>query len=196
MCSNYCQEYFDKYYFGCYDLPEMKITRFQDVPAFTRQGPWECDFPLDSVWRQVEQWQNEDGLDLNPDFQRGHVWTEAQQIAWIEFFLRGGKTGRILYFNHTEWGRSYKGWSVIVDGKQRLEAIRRFLHDEIRVFGSLRSEYTDTLRITQTMKINMNDLRTRAEVLQWYIEFNAGGTPHTDAEIERVKELLREEQAR
>lgn len=174
----------------------MKYTRFQDIPQFTRSGSWECDFPLDSVWRQIETWQKEDGLDLNPDFQRGHVWTEAQQIAWLEFFVRGGKTGRILYFNHPGWNRGYQGQSVIVDGKQRLEAIRRFLHNEIPVFGSYYREFTDSLRITQTIKINMNDLRTRAEVLQWYIEFNAGGTPHTEDEIERVRELLRKEQGR
>jgi hypothetical protein len=89
--------------------------------------------------------------------------------------------------------RDWKGPFVIVDGKQRLEAIRRFLNNEIQVCGSYRREFTDTLRITQTLKINVNDLRTRAQVLQWYIEFNAGGTPHTEAEIDRVRELLKAE---
>jgi hypothetical protein len=168
----------------------VKLTRFQDVPQLTRSGSWECDFPLDYVWLQIENWQTEDGLDINPDFQRAHVWTEAQQIAWLEFFLRGGKTGRTLYFNHTAWGRTYKGWSVIVDGKQRLEAIRRLVHNEIPVFGSYLREFTDSLRLTQTIKINMNDLPTRAAVLQWYLEFNAGGTPHTNEEIDRVRVLL------
>ena len=37
---------------------------------------------------------NEEGLQLNPDFQRGHVWTEDQQVKFLEFILRGGKTGR------------------------------------------------------------------------------------------------------
>ena len=32
------------------------------------------------------------GLQFNPDFQRGHVWTEGQQIAFMEFLLKGGKT--------------------------------------------------------------------------------------------------------
>ena len=168
----------------------MKVTRYSDIPQLTRSGSWECDFDLRGVWRQVEQWQEEDGLDINPDFQRAHVWTEAQQIAWLEFFLRGGKTGKVLYFNHTEWGRSYKGWSVIVDGKQRLEAIRRFIHNEISVFGSFRDEFTDSLRCSHTIKLNMNDLPTRADVLQWYLEMNAGGTAHTDAEINRVRRLL------
>lgn len=174
----------------------MKVTRFQDIPQFTPPGSWECDFSLDSVWRQIEKWSTEDRrypLDLNPDFQRGHVWTEAQQVAWLEFFMRGGKTGRVLYFNHPGWMRSFEGDFVIVDGKQRLEAIRRFIQNEIQVFGSYHREFTDSLRIHQTMRINVNCLKTRAEVLQWYIEFNSGGTPHTDEEIERVKALLAEE---
>lgn len=176
----------------------MKITRYQDIPQFTTEGNWECDFNLDGVWAQVESWQREGhgmaALDINPDFQRAHVWSEHQQVAWLEFFLRGGKTGRVLYFNCTGWMRKWEGPFVIVDGKQRLEAIRRFLHDEIRVFGSRHSEFTDSLRIHRTMKLHVNDLPTRAAVLQWYLEFNTGGTPHTDAEIERVRELLKAEQ--
>ena len=178
----------------------MKYTRFQDIPQLTRAGSWECDFDLENAWKQIQKWQADDdgggALDLNPDFQRAHVWTEAQQIAWLEFFLRGGKTGRVLYFNHEGWGRGYQGSFVVVDGKQRIEAIRRFIENEIPVFGSYFSEFTDRLRLVQTVKINVNDLKTRANVLQWYIEFNAGGTPHTDAEIERVRDLLEKERVR
>lgn len=38
----------------------------------------------------------------------------------------------------------------------------------------------------------MNDLKTEKEVLQWYIDMNSGGTPHSNMEIERVKENDRE----
>lgn len=40
------------------------------------------------------------------------------------------------------------------------------------------------------IRVNINNLQTRKEVLQWYIEFNSGGTVHTKEEIDRVKELL------
>jgi len=46
------------------------------------------------------------------------------------------------------------------------------------------------------MKINVNDLQTRAEVLQWYIDFNSGGVVHTAEEIARVKALLEKESGR
>lgn len=40
------------------------------------------------------------------------------------------------------------------------------------------------------MVININDLKTKKEVLRWYIQMNAGGTPHSDGEIQRVKEMM------
>jgi hypothetical protein len=174
------------------------MNRFRDIPQLTTYGSWECSFPMDRVLKQIDTWIDEEGLDIDPDFQRAHVWTDSQQSAWMEFMFRGGKTGRVLYFNNPDWNRfrvrapgNYREF-VLVDGKQRLNAIRRFYADEIRVFGAFRSEFEDEpdmLRQSR-MLINVNDLRSRAEVLRWYVEFNAGGTPHTAEEIQRVTDLL------
>lgn len=172
----------------------QKITRFEDIDKFTTDGGWECNYRWDSAIDTLEEWVKEDRLNLNPDFQRFHVWTEEQQIAFVEFFLRGGKTGRVIYFNHPGWQRNYAGEFVLVDGKQRIEALRRFRDNEIKVFGSYLKEYTDKISWTDyTIRINVNTLQTRAEVLQWYIDMNAGGTPHTSEEIEKAKWLLKKE---
>ncbi len=40
------------------------------------------------------------------------------------------------------------------------------------------------------MYLNVNDLKTEKEVLQWYVDMNAGGTPHTSEEIEKVKRMI------
>lgn len=172
-----------------------RITRFADIPRFTREGSYAVDYPIDSLVKWIEDEQAEVGLQLNPDFQRGHVWTEDQQIAYMEFFLRGGKTGRTIYFNCPSWHRSVPKGDydeyVCVDGLQRVTAIMRFIHNEIRVFGSLYSEYTDSPRIVHdTIRVNINDLKSKREVLQWYIDMNSGGTPHTNDEIERVKRIM------
>ena len=172
-----------------------KITRFQDIPQFTPPGQWECDYDLPYLIKFIDELIEGRGvkqkLEINPDFQRGHVWTEAQQIAWVEFFLKGGKTRRVIYLNNPGWQGSYKGDFVLVDGLQRLTAARRFLNNEIRVFGSLFNEYTDKMRMTcVTMKLNVNTLKTRKEVLKWYIDMNSGGTPHSSEEIRKVEALL------
>ncbi len=176
-----------------------KITRFQDIPQFTQAGSWECDFPLTHVFKFIDEQVETNGLDLDPDFQRGHVWTKSQQRAWLEFFLQGGKTARVIYLNDPNWQKASSrktGYSevVIVDGKQRLEAIRCFVNNEVKVFGSYFNEFTDNIRLSNnTIKININDLQSRKDVLQWYLDFNSGGVVHSEEEIEKVKKLLKAE---
>lgn len=170
------------------------MPRFRDIPKFTPDG----EYATDAEWGYlIEKWlpdQLAEGLNLDPDFQRGHVWTEQQQTRYIEFALRGGKTGKSIYFNHPQWMGGFEGEMVIVDGKQRLEAVRRFMKNEIKAFGYYFNEYTDNLRLTSArLRIHVNTLQTRAEVLQWYIDLNAGGVVHSDEEIQRVRELLAKE---
>lgn len=139
---------------------------------------------MDRVLYQIGVWQKEEGLDTDPDFQRLHVWTEKQQTAWLEFMFKGGKTGRVLYLNNPTWNHRYDSkYSefVLVDGKQRFEAIRKFYANEIKAFGQYKSDFgdePDMLRQSR-MLLNVNDLQSRKDVIQWYVEFNAGGTPHT-----------------
>lgn len=164
--------------------------KFRDIPQLTRAGSWECDYDINRFVKAIEEWEKE-GLEMNPDFQRGYVWTETQQIAYVEYVLRGGKTARVIYLNCAGWqSGDYSKEFVCVDGLQRATAIKRFIHNEIKVFGGYYKEYEDSPRLVQGMKININDLKTRKDVLQWYIDFNTGGTVHTEEEIKRVKGLL------
>lgn len=53
--------------------------------------------------------------------------------------------------------------------------------------------FLDRINITDAaMYLNVNDLKTEKEVLQWYVDMNSGGTPHTNDEIERVKKMIQE----
>lgn len=61
------------------------------------------------------------------------------------------------------------------------------------MFGSYFKEYEDPrILIRHTIKININDLQTEKEVLQWYIDMNNCGTQHSEEEIERVKRIIEE----
>lgn len=173
-----------------------RITKFKDIPQFTSAGHYQVNYPLTSLVKYIEEEIRDAGLQLNPAFQRGHVWNEQQQIAWLEYHLKGGKSGNTIYLNNPFWhsGRiPEEGKYVCVDGLQRITAAQRFIHNEIKVFGSYFNEYEDTLRVLPaTIYLNVNDLKTEKEVLQWYVDMNSGGTPHTDIEIERVKKMIQD----
>lgn len=170
----------------------VKIDDYAKIPKFT---PW-GNYRINVGWDYLEEWLKdhiEDGLQLDPDFQRAHVWTEAQQIAYVEYALRGGRSGRDLFFNCKGWhlGERDNETFVLVDGKQRLTAVRRFLASEMPAFGTLRKDFKGRMRMQDAdFVVNVNDLATRKEVLVWYLEMNTGGTPHTDDEIDKVKVLL------
>jgi len=172
----------------------MKFTKFRDIPQFTRSAGYHVDVSWDALesWiaRQDDKAGGDGSLELDPDFQRAHVWTEDQQIRYIEFVLRGGHSSKEIYFNHPNWMGSLKGVMELVDGKQRFEAARKFMRNEISVFGSLYRDFTDHLPLQVSFSINVNNLKTRAEVLQWYIDLNAGGVAHTDDEISKVRAML------
>jgi len=174
----------------------MKINRFKDIPQFTRDGNWQCDFDIEYLVKWINEQIEESGLQLNPDFQRGHVWTEQQQISYLEYFFKGGKSGTIIYFNKPDWHLRVENYEyndyVCVDGLQRITAFQRFVNNEIRIFNTYFSEFEDRPKLRYTMKININDLKTEKEVLQWYIDMNAGGTPHASSEIERVRKMVSE----
>lgn len=178
----------------------MKIT---DIPQLITGGQWECNFDFRSLVRQIEKWCNGEEcnlpLQMNPDFQRGHIWTDEQQISFIEVVLRGGaQNARVIYLNDPSWrngeNSEYKDF-VCVDGLQRYTAIKRFINNEIKAYGYYFNEFEDNQRLRGKldMKINVNDLSTRKDVLEWYLQTNDGGTPHTREEINRVRELLKKE---
>ena len=178
-------------------LPVNGVVSFQDVPRFTSCGSYAVDYPMKHLVNWVENEIAEQGLVLCPDFQRGHVWTEQQQVSYLEFLLRGGKTGRDLYFNCPSWQSQVQEGAyneyVCVDGLQRLTAIQRFVGNELRVFGNLFSEFTGYLRTDQdNLRVHINDLKTKEEVLRWYLEMNSGGTPHAQKELRRVSEMLQD----
>lgn len=178
----------------------MKITSFKNIPKLTRSGNFEVSLPLIQLRSWVSEHVEDPGycLQLCPDFQRGRVWLEEQKIAYVEFVLMGGNSAKVLYFNMPSWGSGVATTSydefVCVDGLQRLTALLDFLNNKIRVFGSYYSEYTDRLSWDYEIKININNLQTRLEVLQWYLELNNTGTPHTKEELDRVRNLIKSEQ--
>lgn len=164
--------------------------KFTDIPKFTRTPTYHVDVDLDDLKAWLDK-RKTMFLELNPDFQRGHVWSKKQQTAYMEYLLRGGSSGREIYLNHPGWMIDWKGDFVCVDGLQRLTACLKFLADEVPVFGLLCSEFEDSVPFTDvSLSIWINNLKTRKEVLTWYLEMNTGGTIHTDREIEKVKNLL------
>lgn len=169
-----------------------------DFQELTRNSPfplvcWSADFSFRALPAALEEFTKTYNLDLEPDFQRAHVWTQRQQAEFIEYMLAGGPSGRELYFACEGWNTAITKTTrmVIVDGKQRLTAVMAFVQDKLPVRGKLLSEWTGVMRETTgaRFRCHVADIDRKA-TLKWYLALNTGGTPHTDEEITRVRRLL------
>jgi len=129
-----------------------------------------------------------------PDYQRGRMWTHEQSSLFIGHVLLGGLQPAI-YMHRGQGDTPIE----IIDGQQRLLAISAWIQGTISAsvwHDGGRHEYlyadlsqTEQMAMTLTSTIVYVDLPRRAR-LRLYLGLNGGGTPHTEAELVRVRDLL------
>ncbi len=142
------------------------------------------------------------GVDLNPDFQRGHVWSKDQQRAYIENAMRRNLSPQAitLTFNAPDWHDEPSGDlpanAVCLDGLQRITAVQRFMAGDVKPFGLSHADLAGSKydpyrpnRLFYTFKIAVFSFQYRAEVLDYYLDLNGAGTPHSAEELARVRAL-------
>ena len=126
-----------------------------------------------------------------PPWQRPVVWTQEQQVRFLEGVLLGLGAG-FYVINGREWDSEGKnlpmsGW--LLDGQQRITSISRFINDEISVFGGVR--YSDLSTGERRRRFDnivfpaiQIDYQPDESVLkELYRRLNFGGTAHTEADL-------------
>lgn len=139
-------------------------------------------------------------FELNPDFQRGVVWSQDQQIAYIESLLKGkiSESLRTITIN-----RLYEDERVeddffgvcVIDGLQRLTSLIKFSKGEFNIFNNQLS-HEDLKKSSYSLacmyvKFQVMEFKRKNDVLEYYIDINTGGTVHTDDELKRVRSLIK-----
>lgn len=162
--------------------------RLADIPRRTKR----CGYHVNVSWCDLEahlqDLQKNRRLNLEPPFQRCHVWTKEEQTAYVEYGISGGYSGRDIFLNARHWQTGEPTPLILVDGLQRITAVRAFLNNEVPAFGLLYSEFEDKLGYSgPCFEWHVNDLPTMQMVVDWYIELNTTGRPHTVSEIDTAK---------
>lgn len=79
---------------------------------------WSTDWTAETVLSQLTR----NNIDLDPSFQRRSAWTDAKQSLFIESLILGLPIPQLILAD----AQGKKGSFIVIDGKQRLLAIRRF----------------------------------------------------------------------
>lgn len=124
-------------------------------------------------------------------YQRDFVWTEAQNKNFIQSLYNGVSLGSIVVRKRSfdglrkmkTNGETELSFVDIVDGKQRLNALRLFINDEIsdwdgNFFGDLSFQAQNKLFTSQLISYaEMGEDTTDKEVLSQFLRMNIEGTP-------------------
>lgn len=185
------------------DLRAKGIARTAELAKIIkplRTAKYECDFEWSYAQKALADFEKDyGGMELCPDFQRGHVWTPDQQRHFIENTLRGvvSSSGFLVQFNCPNWENDDYSGDVprgvqCIDGLQRITAVFEFLAGRVRPFGLVPADLacsSFSIRSGYRFRLAMHNFTKRADLLQHYLDLNTGGTPHPASEIERVRKL-------
>lgn len=132
------------------------------------------------------------GLNTEPEYQRGLCWDAADNLAYIESVFEGRDLGKFVVVQLDFSGRY--GYELL-DGKQRLNALRLFYEDRMAYKGKLFSQlsWRDQNKF-EGMAIAFGQLNgaSRAQKLQVFLKLNVGGRPQDPAWLGHVQSLLDE----
>lgn len=179
---------------------KIKKMKFSDIKQYPFSS-YQCNVSWDFLKIHLDNWserlcggkETKDGLELSPSFQRGYVWTEAQQTAYCENILKGCKSGRDVFFNNPTWMGSYRAKTVCIDGQQRIGAVLAFLDGKIKVFGHYVSEFEDKSRLcSPDFVFHVFKIDNQEELIRFYLSLNTGGSAHTDEDLAPAYEELKQ----
>lgn len=179
-------------------MPKSK----DELLAIIRPLP-QARYEVDTHWGMLDKtladMTHDYGLELNPDYQRGHVWTSAQQQAYVEGVLRGAisTAGLTVQFNCPNFesrllasDRDLPDGFQVMDGLQRLTAVREFMMGNVHPFGLTLDDLAGTSftpkGMTYRLRFAVFCFQYKIDVLEHYLALNCGGTPHSDDEIARI----------
>lgn len=168
-----------------------KITNRVDF-EYAERNPLNLHYSkerLDGQIQKIYSW----GVDFNPEYQRGYVWDLEDKIDLINSIMKNFDIGKFVYV--------FKGYEAenefyeILDGKQRLTAIKEFYEDRFPYKGkyfsdlSRKDQLTFLDRILDVAEIEDVTLKQRME---YFIRLNTKGRVMDKEHLSRVEEKLKE----
>lgn len=110
----------------------------------------------------IRTWQSQSHLEIQPDYQRREVWSNAARIMLMDTILRGIPMPKMFVSSVVKDEQVYR---TVIDGQQRISAILGFLKDQF----ALDTPYSGEFKGKRFSQLPEN---VRNAFLQYRIDFN------------------------
>lgn len=135
------------------------------------------------------------GIDLNPPYQRGNVWSLEDKVSLIDSIMNDIEIGRIVLMRR-EWSDERKYMYELIDGKQRLTTLIEFYEDRFEYkglkFSQMHPSDQNHFENKQMAVIEAPELNEQ-EILEYFIRVNTSGRPVNPEHLDKVKNMIKKD---
>lgn len=132
------------------------------------------------------------GTNINPEYQRDHVWEEADKIALIDAIFNGIDIGKFVFI-HNGYTEDYM--YDVLDGKQRFTAICDFFENRFPYKGKFFNELSvRDQNLFRNFSISCAEVRniSRKQAMEYFVRLNSNGRIMDSAHLDKVRAMIEE----
>lgn len=134
------------------------------------------------------------GVDFNPDYQRGYVWTQEDKELLLDSVFKNIDIGKFVFIrlSDAEWMERNFGYEIL-DGKQRLSTLIEFYENKLTYKGKYFNDLSGMDRavfknhMVSVAEVNETDKKT---VLKYFLMLNRTGKAMNEAHLKAVEDML------
>lgn len=166
-----------------------KITEKYDLDLFERNSLG-LRFSKTKLRELVNRYY-EDGIDVEPEYQREHVWELEDKQKLINSIFTGMDIGKfVISFNSSVLSSEDGFMYEIIDGKQRLTAIIEYYEDKFECNGVKFSDLSIMDKkgfMSTTIDIAETEDLSEKKKREYFLAINDMGKPVDKSHIEKVR---------
>ena len=141
---------------------------------------------LDSLLHRIYH----SGVNFDPEYQRDLVWDLADKVSLIDSIFNNIEIGKFAFIKRDY---SYDIFYEILDGKQRLTALREFYEDRFEYKGCTYSEMSpDDRHHFRNTGVTIGDIaepKDRKDIYRYFVKLNTAGKPIDQSHLDKIKKL-------
>ena len=131
------------------------------------------------------------GFDIEPEYQRGLVWTLEDKVALIDSIFNSVDIGKFTFINPDY----IMDKTEVLDGKQRLTTILEYYEDRFKYKGYTFSDLSQKDQIhfeSYSIAWGESSNLTQEQKLRYFIKLNTTGKEMDKSHLDKVKNMLNE----
>ena len=183
-----------------YGLGFYRGNAVNDIEKFEKDDDVRISYQQRDASSLLSMMVNKYGIDLEPEYQRGNVWSDLQKYNLVDSVFNNIDIGKFTIIKRP-WGNNSNvpltpKLYEMLDGKQRLTALFEFYIGRFRYKGKYYYElHPRDQGHFKHYSISWGETSplTKEQKYRYFLKLNTTGTPVDKKHIEKVKKLWEQE---